>query len=154
MAGQAFFAQERLYASGEKILRRFLGEPGELGETGEGCQNQDPTGGLPHGDHLCETAKFGDASDLHPLDDEDVAVVIEAGSVRAHEATGGKRFPGLCPYLAPGGADVLPQLRDNPVVGIHQCDTPVQFRYQERVLPDIEVAWIDDAVHEAVVLAI
>src|SRR5437879_13135402 len=86
-------------------------------------------------------SQFGDASDLDPLDDEDVAGVIETGSVRRNEFAGREMVAGLGSRLPPFAGGIVAEVRDHLVVLVEQGHARAEIGHHDvAIAEEAEVA--------------
>ena len=107
------------------------------------------------GDATLDLPQLGYPSDLDPLDDEDIAGVVEAGAVRANELARDEFLAGLpsqrvVPVLRVGVAEVLHHF----VVTIDEGDAALEVGYDNQAFPFVEVARQSESLDEVLVLAI
>ena len=104
---------------------------------------------------MLDLPQLGYPSDLDPLDDEDIAGVIEAGAVRANELARDEFLARLAsqrvvPVLGVGVAEVL----DHLVVTIDEGDAALEVGDDDQAFPFVEVAGQPESLDEVFVLAI
>src|SRR5579864_1154007 len=104
---------------------------------------------------LCDFAQLRYASDLDPLDHEDVSSVIENGAVRRDELAGREVLALFGAELAPFLVRVLTvaQMRDHFIVLVHESHASEQIRNDDHAVLFVEVTGELRALDEVDVLA-
>src|ERR1019366_2627992 len=96
------------------------------------------------------------ATDLDPLHDEDVALMVEARAMRADELAGGEDIPRLRRADRPsgGGRVRIAQMQDDLVALVDEGHAPLQIGDDNVSVPLVEMARQAEAADEVDVLAI
>ena len=90
---------------------------------------------------LRDSAQFGHSSGLDPLDDEDVALVIEAGTVRTNKSAGRKSSWALIAHRTPFllGIFALSESGDNLVIAIQNYNFAEKIGDDNVAVPLVQI---------------